>query len=304
MLSLSFDDELLAEVDAGTGQTQREYVWLDGQLVAYLADGTVYHVHNDHLGTPQALTDELGEVVWKAQYTPFGRASVTTEQVTFNIRFPGQYFDAETGLHYNWHRYYDPSLGRYLQSDRLGLFDGVDTYGYVHGNPLGNKDPNGLFAVTPQVIGGSVGFVFGAGLSIYNGNDFVTVMTDAFQAGATGFISGGGSLFAGFTTSVMAGALRTKHDCGKVVYSTALKGGAFALGGGLVGKASGLIVPPQMIRVKRGWFGSKLENIGVLNPKYKDANALMRTNTETGVGIGVENVIASAFSSDPCGCER
>ncbi|MFV8382836.1 RHS repeat-associated core domain-containing protein [Vibrio parahaemolyticus] len=138
--------ELLAEVNAGTGQTQREYVWLDGQLVAYLVDGTVYHVHNDHLGTPQALTDELGEVVWKAQYTPFGRASVTTEQVTFNIRFPGQYFDAETGLHYNWHRYYDPSLGRYLQSDRLGLFDGVDTYGYLHGNPLLSIDPTGEYA--------------------------------------------------------------------------------------------------------------------------------------------------------------
>ncbi len=54
--------------------------------------------------------------------------------------------DAETGLHYNWHRYYDPSLGRYLQSDRLGLFDGVDTYGYVHGNPLLSIDPTGEFA--------------------------------------------------------------------------------------------------------------------------------------------------------------
>ncbi|MDF5034256.1 RHS repeat-associated core domain-containing protein, partial [Vibrio parahaemolyticus] len=130
------DGELLAEVDAGTGQTQREYVWLDGQLVAYLVDGTVYHVHNDHLGTPQALTDETGATVWKASYSPFGKATVTTEQIKFNLRFPGQYFDAETGLHYNWHRYYDPALGRYLQSDRLGLFDGVDTYGYVHGNPL------------------------------------------------------------------------------------------------------------------------------------------------------------------------
>ncbi|HAS6097446.1 TPA: type IV secretion protein Rhs, partial [Vibrio vulnificus] len=114
------DGELLAEVDAGTGQTQREYVWLDGQLVAYLVDGTVYHVHNDNLGTPQALTDETGATVWKASYSPFGKATVTTEQIKFNLRFPGQYYDAETGLHYNWHRYYDPALGRYLQSDRLG----------------------------------------------------------------------------------------------------------------------------------------------------------------------------------------
>ncbi|MGI2995001.1 RHS repeat-associated core domain-containing protein [Vibrio alginolyticus] len=140
------DGELLAEVNAGTGQTQREYVWLDGQLVAYLVDGTVYHVHNDHLGTPQALTDETGATVWKASYSPFGKATVTTEQIKFNLRFPGQYYDAETGLHYNWHRYYDPALGRYLQSDRLGLFDGVDTYGYVHNNPLSSIDPTGEFA--------------------------------------------------------------------------------------------------------------------------------------------------------------
>ncbi|OCQ08657.1 hypothetical protein AKH09_10800 [Vibrio parahaemolyticus] len=86
-------------------------------------EGTVYHVHNDHLGTPQALNDETGATVWKASYSPFGKATVTTEQIKFNLRFPGQYYDAETGLHYNWHRYYDPSLGRYLQSDRLGLFD-------------------------------------------------------------------------------------------------------------------------------------------------------------------------------------
>ncbi|EGR3255587.1 RHS repeat-associated core domain-containing protein [Vibrio parahaemolyticus] len=51
--------------------------------------------------------------------------------------------DADTGLHYNWHRYYDPALGRYLQSDRLGLFDGVDTYGYVRANPLRLIDPTG-----------------------------------------------------------------------------------------------------------------------------------------------------------------
>ncbi|NUW71983.1 RHS domain-containing protein [Vibrio mediterranei] len=140
------DGELLAEVDAGTGQTQREYVWLDDQLVAYLVDGTVYHIHNDNLGTPQALTDETGATVWKASYSPFGKATVTTEQIKFNLRFPGQYYDAETGLHYNWHRNYDPALGRYLQSDRLGLFDGVDTYGYVHGNPLIRIDPTGEFA--------------------------------------------------------------------------------------------------------------------------------------------------------------
>ncbi|EPQ9997603.1 RHS repeat-associated core domain-containing protein [Vibrio vulnificus] len=183
------DGELLAEVDAGTGQTQREYVWLDGQLVAYLVDGTVYHVHNDHLGTPQALTDESGATVWKASYSPFGKATVTTEQIKFNLRFPGQYYDAETGLHYNWHRYYDPALGRYLQSDRLGLFDGVDTYGYVHGNPLTNIDPTGEFAVFGAGI--SAGLDLLAQLAMNNGKWDCISWTQVGFAGAVGAIGGG-----------------------------------------------------------------------------------------------------------------
>ncbi|HCH3032222.1 TPA: RHS repeat-associated core domain-containing protein [Vibrio parahaemolyticus] len=84
--------------------------------------------------------------VWKASYSPFGKASITSQGLAFNLRFPGQYFDAETGLHYNWRRYYDPNTGRYITSDPLGLFDGVNTYGYVHGNPMSNTDPTGEFA--------------------------------------------------------------------------------------------------------------------------------------------------------------
>ena len=181
------DGELLAEVDAGTGQTLREYVWLDGQLVAYLVDGTVYHVHNDHLGTPQALTDETGATVWKASYSPFGKATVTTEQIKFNLRFPGQYYDAETGLHYNWHRYYDPALGRYLQSDRLGLFDGVDTYGYVHGNPLIRIDPTGEFAWV--LVGGAIGAGLNIATQLYSGHEIE--WSSVVASAATGALGGG-----------------------------------------------------------------------------------------------------------------
>ncbi len=181
------DGELLAEVDAGTGQTLREYVWLDGQLVAYLVDGIVYHVHNDHLGTPQALTDETGATVWKASYSPFGKATVTTEQIKFNLRFPGQYYDAETGLHYNWHRYYDPALGRYLQSDRLGLFDGVDTYGYVHGNPLIRIDPTGEFAWV--LVGGAIGAGLNIATQLYSGHEIE--WSSVVASAATGALGGG-----------------------------------------------------------------------------------------------------------------
>ena len=182
------DGELLAEVDAGTGQTQREYVWLDGQLVAYLVDGTVYHVHNDHLGTPQALTDETGATVWKASYSPFGKATVTTEQIKFNLRFPGQYYDAETGLHYNWHRYYDPNTGMYITSDPIGLAGGINTYAYALNNPAIYTDPTGLWV--PQIIGAMVNIGF-EGYRQYQTGSF-----DAGRllvAGATGTLGGFGS---------------------------------------------------------------------------------------------------------------
>jgi RHS repeat-associated protein len=85
-------------------------------------EGTnVYFYHNDALGTPQRMTDSTGAVVWAADYKPFGEAAITISTITNNLRFPGQYFDAETGLNYNYMRDYDPATGRYIQSDPVGI---------------------------------------------------------------------------------------------------------------------------------------------------------------------------------------
>ena len=105
-----------------------------------------YYYHNDHLGTPQMMTDTSATVVWQANYTPFGEADIIVEAVTNNIRFPGQYYDQESDLHYNYFRDYDPELGRYIQSDPIGLAGGINTYGYVGGNPINLTDPFGLVA--------------------------------------------------------------------------------------------------------------------------------------------------------------
>jgi len=100
---------------------------------------------NDHLGTPQMLTAVNGAVVWSAKYSSFGKADVDiSSSLTNNLRFPGQYFDSETGLHYNWHRYYEPKVGRYLTPDPIGLFGGINLFTYVSNTPINSIDPFGL----------------------------------------------------------------------------------------------------------------------------------------------------------------
>lgn len=116
---------------------------------ASVSTTTFAYFHPDHLGTPQMLTDQNQVVVWDAVYEPFGQATITKQPYFENpLRFPGQYFDEETGLHQNWHRDYDPSLARYLQSDPIGLRGGLNTYGYAFANPLTYVDRDGREAAT------------------------------------------------------------------------------------------------------------------------------------------------------------
>jgi RHS repeat-associated protein len=137
---------LIAET-TNTGSTIAEYIYLGDDLLAQIRSGNNYYYHNEHLGTPQVMTNSSGSVVWKASYTAFGKAQVMVNTTENNIRFPGQYFDSETGLHYNWNRYYQPETGRYVTPDPIGLGGGVNVYGYVGGNPVGWVDPNGLIPI-------------------------------------------------------------------------------------------------------------------------------------------------------------
>ena len=122
---------------------------LTGLLVEEETDPTprekVYYFINDHLGTPRKLMDETGSIVWSADYQPFGAANNITGSVDNNFRFPGQYYDEETGLHYNYHRYYDRRTGRYLRADPIGLSGGTNIFTYVNNNPINNSDTLGLW---------------------------------------------------------------------------------------------------------------------------------------------------------------
>jgi len=141
--------ELLGEYPVVSG-TAKEYVWLDGQPLAMAAGSQLVYLHTDQLGTPRTGTDASGTVIWRWASNPFGSTAANSDpdgngvQVTLNLRFPGQYYDAETGLHYNYFRDYDPETGRYIESDPIGLKAGVNTYAYVGGNPIIFFDPFGL----------------------------------------------------------------------------------------------------------------------------------------------------------------
>jgi len=140
---------LLGEYDS-QNQPLLEHVYLGSTPIAVMKGEDVYDVHTDHLGTPRVVSSSEGDVVWSWESKPFGDSEpvvgvgVDSLPFVYNLRFPGQYFDAESGLHYNWNRSYDPETGRYLESDPIGLGGGLNTHGHAGGNPLSFFDPYGL----------------------------------------------------------------------------------------------------------------------------------------------------------------
>jgi RHS repeat-associated protein len=139
---------LIAETNQ-TGQMLAEYIYLGDQLLAMIKPGEeVYYYHNDHLGTPQVLTDDTQTIAWKAVYTPFGEAVASIQTVDNPFRFPGQYYDSETGLHYNYFRYYNPQTGRYITPDPIGLGGGINLFAYTN-NPVNTIDIYGLLRIKP-----------------------------------------------------------------------------------------------------------------------------------------------------------
>jgi len=132
------------------GTTGRDYVWLDGLPVALVdhqaGTATLHFVQADGLGTPRSVADTNGTEVWHWPYqgNAFGEEQPSSSGYTLNLRFPGQYYDAESGVSYNVNRDYDATIGRYIQSDPIGLTAGISTYAYAADTPLNLKDPLGL----------------------------------------------------------------------------------------------------------------------------------------------------------------
>ncbi len=159
---------LIAETTPGN-TPQATYIWNGDVLTGFIVHQptrTVYTVQTDHLGSPFQVRTLAGQVVWRWESEAFGKTAPNEDvdgdgnKLTLNLRFPGQYFDRESGLHYNWNRYYSPRLGRYLSPDPIGLAGGLNLYVYANQNPLTFTDPLGLDVYTLQ-LGFSVPLVGG-----------------------------------------------------------------------------------------------------------------------------------------------
>lgn len=146
--------------DYGTaGSAQTEYVYLDGAPIAAVKGGSLAYIETDHLGTPRVVADPATNAArwaWSFFGDTFGADAPDPSPsgataYTLNLRFPGQYYDQEAGLYYNNNRDYEPTTGRYVESDPIGIDGGYATYAYVLSDPLGKKDPSGLNPV-PWIV--------------------------------------------------------------------------------------------------------------------------------------------------------
>ncbi len=140
--------------DTTNNSTGKDYIWLDGEPIAQIdmdnGIDTISYLHTDHLLTSRLATDSTGQIIWRWEGEAFGDVPPQEMSgVTINLRFPGQYYDKESGLFYNMFRDYNPATGRYVQSDLIGLDGGMNTYAYVLLNPNTLTDALGLQSDNP-----------------------------------------------------------------------------------------------------------------------------------------------------------
>ena len=270
------------------GQSHRVEVEgaLEGQTVAdavrFVSSGVsaagISYVHADHLGSPQKMTDSTKAIVWDAVYTPFGQVQSITGTATNNQRFPGQYADAETGYSYNYFRDYDPTTGRYIQSDPIGLIGGFNTYVYGMNNAIRFIDPRGLDVwVGGELTGGVHVGPFGV---FAGGGQIVNSQTGETCTFATICGRGGLGLLVAAGTKGVGNINGPK--CGK------------KLEGASVGAGGDIVAPGR-----RGVGGSVTTGVNV---EASGGNLSVDLNGTAGVGTSIGPTFGAGLSAGLDGC--
>ena len=235
-------EQMIAEsATDGMRKEFREYLYIPGTYtpLAIRVGSDVYCYHNDHLGTPRRLTDSRGNVVWEADYSAFGQVRIKIESISSALRFPGQYFDDETGLNYNRFRYYSPFLGRYLTRDPITYLAGLNFYAYVHSDPINSADPLGLWPSWKTVAAVAAGVAVGA-----------LVIATAGAATPLAIVAAG--VLGGAVAGGLGEALNEKTLCPLCIFKAALYG-AFA---GAVGAAAALVAAPVLAALGASAMGA------------------------------------------------
>ena len=274
----------------------------------------IYYIHADHLNTPRVITNQTSQVVWRWDQTdPFG-GNVPNENpsglgtFTCNLRLPGQYFDKESNTHYNYFRDYDPGIGRYIQSDPIGLDGGINTYTYAYDNPISFSDPDGrrvpVWVVTAGVgaLSGGLGN-FAYQLYKYKGNLKCINTTDIRNAVIVG---GAAGALAPIVAQKLPGAIALGAFSNFVQYglTSASNGDPFTASGAGASLVTGAV---------GGWIGGPVANpfwfASSFSPALSDPtliaaqvtfNSLLRNLSGSTAG----NVEIPPAQVESCGCRQ
>jgi len=214
----------------------------------------LHFIHVDHLSTPRLIADAAQKTVWRwEQQEPFGsNAAIENPDgneiaFSYSSRFPGQYYDVETLHHYNYFRNYDATIGRYVESDPIGLVGGLNTYGYVGSMPIAFADPTGEIFVVPVLL---ASILSGGSAAATTTSVVVTVATIGATVGAvSGALQVGQSIgwcaetapdiafaaVAGFGIGGIAGLVSAPLGIGGTMLAGGLSGFAGSLSGSIIG---------------------------------------------------------------------